>query len=227
MPPRPGAFAELIRIPERNLVPIPDACTAERAALAEPLAVSYHAVQQARRHLATPLDGARCCVLGGGAIGLAAALVLAMECAGEILVGETSPDRRRTVERSGDFVVYGPGEAGEPDASSVDLVVDAVGARATREAASRMVRPGGVIVHVGLLPGQEGLDIRKLTLEEVVLTGTYCYTHAEFCTVVDAIAADRLGALDWFDTRALAEGAAAFADIDRGRLPVAKLVLRP
>ena len=39
MPPRPGAFAELVRIPLRNLTPIPDAMPIMHAALAEPVAV--------------------------------------------------------------------------------------------------------------------------------------------------------------------------------------------
>lgn len=227
MPPRPGAFAEVIRIPERNLVPIPDGCPTEHAALAEPIAVSYHAVHQGTRSLARPLSAARCCVLGGGAIGLAAALVLAMEGAAEIRLGEVGAERRRTAARIDGVRVYEPGGEGEPDAGSVDLVIDAVGARATRQAASRMAAPGGVIVHAGLLPGEDGLDIRRITLEEIVVTGTYCYTHADFADVVAAIAAGRLGPLDWFACRDLADGAAAFAEIDSGTLAPAKLMLRP
>jgi len=37
-------------------------------------------------------------------------------------------------------------------------------------AVSRLVRPGGVIVHAGLLSGSEGLDILRITLQEVILT---------------------------------------------------------
>jgi L-iditol 2-dehydrogenase len=90
-----------------------------------------------------------------------------------------------------------------------------------------MVRPGGVIVHVGLLPGQEGLDVRKLTLQEVTLTGSYCYTPTDFRQTVDALASNRLGDLSWFEQRGLKEGAAAFSDIDAGKTRAAKIVLRP
>src|SRR6056297_2611914 len=45
MPPREGAFAEFVRMPERNLVAVPDGVPLEVAALAEPLAVSWHAVR--------------------------------------------------------------------------------------------------------------------------------------------------------------------------------------
>jgi len=198
-----------------------------QAALAEPVAVSYHAVNHGARLLARPLSGSRCVVLGGGAIGLAAALVLAMQGAAEIHVGEPKAARRATVARAGAFSCYAPGGAGEPADSSVDLVIDAVGAAATRAAASRMIRPGGVIVHAGLLPGLDGLDVRKITLQEVIFTGTYCYTPTDFREVVAALAAGRLGDLSWYEERPLADGARAFADIDAGTLAAAKLILIP
>lgn len=226
MPPRPGAFAEFCCVPERNLVAIPDGFPIEKAALAEPIAVSYHAVNQGARLLGRPLSGARCVVLGGGAIGLAAALALAMQGAAEIRIGEPNPARRAGLDRRGPFQAYAPGDAGEPAESSVDLVVDAVGAVATRAAASRMVRPGGVIVHVGLLPGEAGFDVRKITLQEVIVTGTYCYTMADFRETVAAMVSGRFGPLDWLEERALDEGAGAFADIDAGRIAASKLVLR-
>jgi L-iditol 2-dehydrogenase len=227
MPPRPGAFAELVRIPEQQLVTVPDHLPIEKAALAEPIAVSYHAVQRGLRALPRSASSARAVVLGGGAIGLTAALVLRMEGAGEVLVAETNAARRETVERSGPFSVYAPASAKEPKDGSVDLVVDAVGAEATRAAACRLVKPGGVIVHIGLLPGSGGIDIRKITLQEVTLIGTYCYTMIDFRETVAAMAAGRLGALDWMEERPLRDGANAMADIDAGRAAAAKIVLRP
>jgi threonine dehydrogenase-like Zn-dependent dehydrogenase len=88
-----------------------------------------------------------------------------------------------------------------------------------------MVRPGGVIVHAGLLPGQDGLDIRKITLQEVTLTGTYCYTPVDFSQTVEALAKGWLGQLAWFEERALSAGVEAFHDIDSGAARASKLVL--
>ncbi len=226
MPPRPGAFAELVRVPARSLVEVPDHLDLAKAALAEPIAVSYHAVNQGARLLARPLSSARCAVLGGGAIGVAAALVLAMQGAADIRLGEPHAARRATASRTG-VRCYAPGTADEPAESSVDLVIDAVGAAATRAAASRMVAPGGIIVHAGLLPGSDGLDIRKITLQEVIVSGTYCYTPVDFREVVAALAAGRFGALDWFEERPLREGAQAFRDLDAGATAAAKIILRP
>ena len=225
MPPRPGAFAELARAPEENLVPIPEDMPAIHAALAEPIAVSYHAVHHGARLLGRPLPAARCLVLGGGAIGLAAALVLVQAGAGEVWLIEPNAARRATALRAGITLARAPAEA--PEAGSCDLILDAVGAAATRASACALARPGGVIVHAGLLPGAEGLDVRRLTLQEITFTGTYCYTPQEFRTVVGLLVAGRFGALDWLESRPLAEGAAAVAAIDAGAVAAAKIVLIP
>lgn len=225
MPPRPGAFAELVRIPVRNVVAIPETMPIEHAALAEPVAVSWHAVRIGMERLHQPLAACRVAILGGGAIGLAAALVARHFGARNLVVGETNPLRRETLQLTEDLAVYAPGDT-EPDDSGIDLVIDAVGASATRAAACRMVRPGGVIVHVGLLPGQDGLDIRKITLQEIVLAGVYCYTPHDFAVTVEALSSQRLGSLGWFEERPLAEGCSAFADIDGGRAAAAKILLR-
>jgi threonine dehydrogenase-like Zn-dependent dehydrogenase len=224
MPPRSGAFAELVRIPERNLISIPDAMPIAHAALAEPIAVSWHAVQIGIERLLRPLAACRIVVLGGGAIGLTSALVARHFGARSVLVGETNPLRRKTLEAE-DLESYDP-TTNAPDENSIDLVIDAVGADTTRAAACQMIRPGGVIVHVGLLPGHGGIDIRKITLQEVTFVGSYCYTPHDFEQSVQCLAERKLGSLSWFESRRLADGASAFADIDAGRTAAAKIVLR-
>lgn len=227
MPPRQGAFAEYVCVPETNLVSIPDDLSMTKAALAEPLAVSYHAVNQGARLLGRPLSGADCLVLGGGAIGLGAALVLAMQGARSLKLAEPNAQRRATIATIlPNIGCYDPSAAGNPALASADLILDAVGSRATRSDASTLARPGGVIVHIGLLPGEEGFDVRRITLQEIVVTGSYCYTGQEFRDIVDALSSGRLGGLDWAEERTLADGGAAFADIDALRVGAPKIVLR-
>jgi 2-desacetyl-2-hydroxyethyl bacteriochlorophyllide A dehydrogenase len=227
MPPRPGAFAEFVRVPESNVVAIPDHLPIEHAALAEPIAVSWHAVRLGAERLHIPLAASRVVVLGGGAIGLTSALVARHFGAKDLKVGETNARRRDALQRSEAIETYAPGTNSEPADNSVDLVIDAVGAAATRAAASRMVRPGGVIVHLGLLPGIDGLDVRKITLQDIAVTGSYCYTPTDFRQSVAALSAGQLGPLSWFEERPLSEGAGAFASIDAGSIAAAKIVLRP
>jgi threonine dehydrogenase-like Zn-dependent dehydrogenase len=227
MPPRPGAFAEYVRVPEQNVVGIPDMMPIEHAALAEPIAVSWHAVRLGSEKLHQPLAASRVAILGGGAIGLAAALVARLFGAADIAIGEPNELRRRAIARAEGFAVYMPGTGAQPAANSIDLVIDAVGAASSRAAACEMVQPGGVIVHAGLLPGHDGLDIRKITLQEVTLTGTYCYTPVDFQQTVNALAASRLGTLSWIERRPLAAGADAFHAIDQGTTAAAKIILMP
>lgn len=224
MPPREGAFAERLVMPARNLVAIPDHVPTEKAALAEPLACGWHAVRLADSALDKPLAQARCRVLGGGAIGLGAALALAARGACEITVIERNAARRTTVAQAGPFAVCVP-EHAPPDAP--DLVVDAVGIEPTRAAASATVRPGGVIVHIGLGSAAGGLDIRRMTLHEISFIGTYTYTMQDFLDTAAAMFDGRLGALDWPEIRPLSEGARAFAELQAGNVAAPKIMLAP
>jgi len=69
MAPRQGAFAELISIPERNLIAVPDGMDMARAALAEPIATAWHAVTAAASAAHRPLAESRALVFGGGDVG--------------------------------------------------------------------------------------------------------------------------------------------------------------
>ena len=118
-----------------------------------------------------------------------------------------------------------------PDAGEAtgpfDVVIDGVGIGPTRAAASAGVRPGGIIVHIGLGSAEGGLDIRRMTLQEITFVGTYTYTSEDFRQTAAAMFDGRLGPLDWTETRPLAEGAQAFADIRAGRVAAPKILLKP
>ncbi|MGK6314273.1 zinc-dependent alcohol dehydrogenase [Neorhizobium sp. DT-125] len=226
LPPHAGGFAEKVVVRETNLVPIPDDMDFKTAALSEPVAVAYHAVQLAARRLDRPLSALRIAVLGAGAIGLATALVAVSQGAHRVWLGETSANRRATAAAAHGYIKpYEPGSPNDPGPASADLVFDAVGARATREAAFQMVRRGGTIVHLGLLPGSEGVDVRRMTLQEIAFVGSYCYSMTDFRETVALLSAGRLAPLNWVETRPMSEGALAFEDIDLGRASAAKLVL--
>ena len=226
MMPRPGAFAELLTMPDSNLIEVPDGLPDEIAALTEPMAVSYHAVHLAERALDLPLTAARVVVIGGGAIGMGAAQIVRSRGCAEVKIAETSALRRAAIERTGSFETYAPSGSAEPEASSQDLVIDAYGGEKSRAAASALVRPGGVIVHVGLASSAGGLDVRKLTLQEVTFIGTYTYTMVEFRETLLGLAAGTFGPIDWTEERPLAEGANAFRDLHAGEVGSAKVVLR-
>jgi len=66
-----------------------------------------------------------------------------------------------------------------------------------------------------------------MTLQEITFIGSYCYSAEEFRETAQAIFEGRLGALDWFDTRPLDQGDAAFSEIHAGQVAAPKTVLLP
>lgn len=227
LPPHAGGFAERIVVPERNVVKIPDDMDFRVAALTEPIAVAYHAVRLGAASLRRPLSAARVAVLGGGAIGLASALVAIAQGAGTVMLAEPNPIRRQTASAASHAIIaYDPNNpSSTPPANSIDLIFDAVGAKQTREAAFQMANRGATIVHLGLLPGSEEVDVRRITLAEIAFIGSYCYSMADFRETVALLASGRLGPLNWVESRDLSEGHQAFQDIDRGNTAAAKIVL--
>jgi L-iditol 2-dehydrogenase len=227
MPPRQGAFAEQVAIPASNVLDVPESLSLEAAALCEPLACGWHAVKLASCASIVPLPTAPCLVIGGGAIGLGAALALAAFGASDIAIAEPNALRWPALKKAGPFRVFDPNAANTAGTPDRQIVVDAYGGEASRAYASRFARPGGVIVHIGLASGSGGLDVRRMTLQEITFIGTYTYSMMDFRETFAAMLAGRLGALDWAESRALSQGAAAFADLRAGRTAAPKIVLRP
>ena len=89
------------------------------------------------------------------------------------------------------------------------------------------VAPGGVVMHIGLQDWASEIDMRKLTLAEVTLLGTYTYSMMDLKATVAALSRGVFGSLEWVERRALADGAQAFQDLHHGRTASAKVVLQP
>ena len=98
-----GGFAQYLPLAERMLLPVPNGLPAVQAALTEPIAVGWHAVQKAR--LATddvPL------VIGCGPVGLAVIAGLKIRNMHPIIAADFSPARRALAERMGADIVIDP-----------------------------------------------------------------------------------------------------------------------
>lgn len=223
---RPGAFAERMSLPAASLIEMPQQMPATAAALTEPAATAWHAINLSLRALTRPLHECRVLVIGGGAIGLLAALLLRHLGAAALTVSEANPLRRDAVARHVGCAVLDP-RAEAPAESAYDYVLDAVGAAATRRQAIASVQPGGVVMHVGLQDWASEIDMRRLTLAEITLLGTYTYTTADLRATVAALARGAFGDLSWVEQRPLVQGQQAFLDLDAGRCASAKVVLLP
>jgi len=223
---RPGAFADYMSIPAASLIAMPQQMPAAVAALTEPAATAWHAINLSMHALARPLHECRVLVIGGGAIGMLAALLLTRLGVPRLAVTELISLRRSSIEQHVGCEAIDPRAQPLPE-SAYDYVMDAVGSKITRQQAFAAIKPGGVIMHVGLQDWASEIDMRRLTLAEITLLGTYTYTTADLRATVAALDRGMFGTLSWVEQRPLADGAAAFADLDQGRSAAAKIVLVP
>ena len=223
---RPGAYAHYMSLPAASLIAMPQDLPARTAALTEPAATAWHAVNLSLRALWRPLHECRVLVIGGGAIGMLAALLLRHLGAAHLTVAETNPLRRASLEAAVGCRVIDP-RVQAPADNGFDFIIDAVGGKLTRAQALACVAPGGVVMHIGLQDWASEIDMRKLTLAEITLLGTYTYTTADLRATVDALARGVFGDLGWVEERPMDAGQQAFLDLDAGRSAAGKIVLRP
>ncbi len=227
MPPREGAFAEYLSIPKQNLVYLPNNVSLDKACLAEPLACGWHSVRIAKETIKSEIQNLKCLVIGGGAIGIGSALALKAHEVNDIYLAETNIIRHKLINQSCKMEVFNPNQNIPLKEGSADLVIDGVGIRSSREMASKFVSPGGLIMHIGLGEAKEGLDIRRMTLQEISFIGTYTYTAQDFKDTAKAIFEGRLGPLNWTDIRPLKEGQSCFDEILNGKSSSPKIILQP
>lgn len=215
----PGAYAEKTVAAERNLYPLADEISNEDAALAEPLAVCVHAVEVARKTARRPLSECSVAVLGGGAIGVLTALVLADQGCKELHIAEPNAKRRAVLKAACPIAMPYDPMTEEPAEASMDVVFDAVGMGPTRKAASKLTVAGGTIVHIGLQDNTDGLDTRRITLQEIHFSGTYCYTRYDFAAALKLLTRGLIDDRAWIEVRGLSQGAQSFHDIHNGDAP--------
>jgi 2-desacetyl-2-hydroxyethyl bacteriochlorophyllide A dehydrogenase len=205
-----GAFADFVRAPAASARRLPDGVSARTGALVEPLANGVHAV---RLGLARePVE--RAVVLGAGTIGLVtlqAALLAGIE---HVAVVEPQPERRARAAALGAHDTYE--ERPEPGA---DLVLDAVGAQATRALALELLRPGGQAVCIGLAADDTTLGFHGVVRGQLSIQGSYAYTMDDYEQALDHLTSGRatLGELD--DVKPLDDGPDAFARLAGGPPP--------
>ena len=222
---RQGGFAEYVSIPDKNIYDLPAQLSMKEAPLAEPTAVALHAVEIGMKKILVPAEKAKALVIGGGAIGLLSGLILSKVKKCEDIVIVESNEKRLKVCKN-----YLDANPVDPNSKCIledhfDIIIDSVGLEATRLQAIRSIKPGGIIVHIGLGESKGSFDFRKTTLQEITLIGTYCYTNKDFKNALNILNNKEIGSLDWIEYRALKDGAAAFQNIHNGSCSSPKIIL--
>lgn len=169
----PGGLQELTTAPDANVYPVADGVDASIASLAEPLAVAVRGF-----HLAELKLGSKVLVIGAGTIGLLSVL-LARRMATEVAVTARYPQQQEIAKAFGATNVFEPGSkevrAWAKDARP-DVVIETVGGQAdTLADAIFSVRPGGVVVGLGVFGKRTPIPAFRLVNEEIQLRGAVMY----------------------------------------------------
>ena len=179
-----GAFREILITSAGQCHPVADGLTAAEAAMAEPLAVCLHAARQAG-----PLLGRRVLVTGSGPIGALCMMAARRAGAAEIVATDVADgalaiakkigaDRTINVATAPDVLAaYGV------DKGTFDVLFEASGNQQALVSALDVLRPGGIIVQVGL-GGSVTLPINTIVAKEIQLRGTFRF-HEEFALAVE------------------------------------------
>lgn len=214
----PGGFASYVVAPATNLVELPEGFDARLGALIEPMANGVRAVR-----LGLALGPVRrAVILGAGTIGIGCLQAALAERIPTVQVVEPHQGRRQHAVELGAGSAFESAAEMEPGAG---LVIDAVGASATRQAALGLVRPGGVCVFIGLHDRETSLVFADLVRNQVTIRGTYAYTREEFRLTMELLASGRLGIGALSPVLPLERGPEVFAELAAGPSSQVKVFL--
>jgi L-idonate 5-dehydrogenase len=179
-----GGFRESITIDERQAIPIAPTMTMAEAAMAEPLAVCLHAARQAGSLL-----GAKVLVTGCGPIGSLAVVAARYAGASEIVATDVSSYPLSIARQLGATKTINVAEELQGLASytqekgTFDVLFEASGNEAALRSALDALRPGGIIVQLGL-GGDMKLPMNIIVAKELQIRGTFRFDE-EFRLAVD------------------------------------------
>jgi L-idonate 5-dehydrogenase len=179
-----GGFREFIAVDATQAVPVADGLTMGEAAMAEPLAVCLHAVNQAG-----PLFGKRVLITGAGPIGALTLLAARFAGAADVVVTDVADATLAVAARLGADRTINVATSSETlaaysaDKGTFDVLFEASGNQAALRSGLDVVRAGGIIVQVGL-GGEMSLPVNTLVAKELQLRGTFRF-DTEFALAVD------------------------------------------
>lgn len=197
----PGGLTSKIAVRSDMVIKVPDNIKDEEVAMVEPLAVGLHAA-----HLGRIAVGDDVLVIGAGIIGLASAEFAKKEGASYVAITETNKARgQKTVDLKVADEYY---DASDSDLVSklmaktnggFDVVIECVGNGAAVNSALSLVKPGGIVVLVGVATDAVPTYTVMAVMKELVVQGAIAYTYNEFKSCIDLIARKQVDVLKFVD----------------------------
>ncbi|MDQ3668163.1 MAG: alcohol dehydrogenase catalytic domain-containing protein [Acidobacteriota bacterium] len=163
---RDGAHAEFLRLPVKNLLPVPERIADEHAVFAEPLAAACGIMDR------TPVTkDKKVAVIGDGKLGLLCAQVVALTGASVLLIGK-HPEKLRIAERRG--IETATAKSATRRKREFDVVVEASGSASAFNTAVGLLRPRGVLVLKSTFHGTTEIDAPTIVVDEISIIGSRC-----------------------------------------------------
>ena len=183
-----GGYADCVRVPAKNLIPMPEGMSFEVAAMVEPVACAMHALDVAHVQ-----PGDTVLVMGVGTIGLLVLQAARMAGATTVIAVDIVPERLSLAAELGADAVVNAGEVdlvpwvletyGE---GGINRIFDTVSNSRSLNQALAMIRRGGRIIDVGVATERVELDLNSF-LGEIELTGMNMYVRRNFEEAIAAI----------------------------------------
>ena len=176
-----GAFAEYLKVPAYTLYRVPDAVDDRSAAIVEPLAVGFHALERGRF-----TAGETVAVVGFGMVGAAVTLIASAIGAARVVVVESSEARAEAARKAGATDVLAPGKElrgalrALTDGRGADIVCDCTGLAAVLPSSVELSRRGGRVVICGIAHEPSAVRADRIVYFEREVIGSLGYrrTHA-------------------------------------------------
>jgi threonine 3-dehydrogenase len=169
-----GAFAQYLRLPAFNVVPLPDAIDDEIGAILDPLGNAVHTA------LSFDLVGEDVLVTGAGPIGIMAAAVARHVGARHVVITDINPDRLRLAAKVADVV---PVNVASDDLKSVmsslrmkegfDVGLEMSGNQRALDQMVESLVMGGRIALLGIPPGKSPVDWSRIVFKAITIKGVY------------------------------------------------------
>ncbi|MGR3272780.1 L-threonine 3-dehydrogenase [Thalassococcus profundi] len=169
-----GAFAQYLRLPAFNVVPLPDAIDDEIGAILDPLGNAVHTA------LSFDLVGEDVLITGAGPIGIMAAAVARHVGARHVVITDVNPERLELAARVVDVV---PVNVAEEELAEViprlkmkqgfDVGLEMSGNQRALDQMVEALVMGGRIALLGIPPGKSPVDWSRIVFKAITLKGVY------------------------------------------------------
>lgn len=169
-----GAFAQYLKLPAFNVVPLPDEISDDIGAILDPLGNAVHTA------LSFDLVGEDVLITGAGPIGIMAAAVARHVGARHVVITDVNPARLALAEKVADVVTVNVAKEDLADViprlkmkQGFDVGLEMSGNQQALDQMVEAMTMGGRIAMLGIPPGKSPVDWSRIVFKAITIKGVY------------------------------------------------------